>query len=125
VMIETEGTKPWPKWGTALSLIAIVLATLAWFFVWASNEYHASGGVSASLGFLYLPEYARKERSVYSAIAESLRIRGLLCGVAAILLSIVAMIVCASSRPVFRVLSTLGLAVIVLPLLFFLIRLFR
>jgi hypothetical protein len=124
-MIDTEGTKPWPKWGTALSLIAIVAAILAWFFVWASNEYHACGGVSASLGFLYLPEYARKERSVYGAIEMSLRNRGLLCGAAAILLSIVAMIVCASSRPVYRVLSTLGLAVILLPMLFFLILLFR
>jgi hypothetical protein len=124
-MIDTESTKPWPKWGTALSLIAIVVAILAWFFLWAFNEYHASGGVSARLGFLYLPEYARKERSVYADIKMSLWDRGLLCGAAASVLSIVAMIVCASSRPVFRVLSTLGLAMILLPLLFFLIRLFR
>lgn len=122
-MVPANCTRPWPKWGTAVSLLAIAAAMLAWFLVWASDEYHARGGVTARLGFLYLPEFARKEGSVYAVIEISLRHRGLYCGAAVFPLSIAAIFLCASSRPAARALSTVGLAVILLPALYFLLRL--
>src|SRR5262245_19676098 len=101
-MIEGIHTKLWQKMGMVLSVVPIVLALFAWFFAWAAGEYHARGGVTASLGFLYLPEYARKETSVYSVIHMSLRNRGLFCGAAAIPASIVAIIMCARSHVAVR-----------------------
>ena len=121
---STKCVIPWPKWGMALSIFSIVLAVFAWFYMWAHNEYHACGGVSARLGFLYLPEIARRENSVYSSVSQLLLHRGLWCGAAVFPVSIVAMILCASSRAYVRILSTIGLAMVLLPIFFILVRTF-
>src|SRR2546423_15379718 len=48
---KTNTSTPWHWWGLALSVAAIVLALLSWFYLWAYDQYHARGR-DAALSFL-------------------------------------------------------------------------
>ena len=118
---KTSTSTPWHWWGLALSIAAIVLALFSWFYLWAYNEYHARGG-NASLSFLYLPAFARKDSGVYSDVKSSLLIRALLFGVAVFPVSIIAICIRSRFRSLARSLAIVALAMIILPVLWLLVR---
>ena len=106
---KTSTSTPWHWWGLALSVAAIVLALLSWFYLWAYDQYHARGRYAA-LSFLYLPAFARKDSGVYSNVASSLLNRGLLFGIAVFPVSIIAICICARFRLLVRLLAIVARA---------------